>query len=349
MIKSLKERAQIRFDDRFLIRTPGDELTSDLLVALSLFDKREQSTLSNLEKLYPGVVSAQGKGAQMRFSQDHMNSLVRTHFSGTEAEMISDIFSRVPYGYRVHIIVDHTKQSIVCRKYTCAKFPVCSVISSGEECTNAFVLPYDGYIESASELSRFTNLLSQSKLHVFCGGISKEAIQDLKRCKNLWIHTVSTDVGNIATIGDIATSCSASIRNYHTGELLITIDPSSLTAVEAIRTCENSVEIESEAGIKSSGSLISDLMQRRASSTEDGVKLIDTRLSRLSSKRFEIITSSRRIANKLSQFVRELSACISSGCSSDGTKVYPYIASLASEKIFALQFVSKILSVHDKE
>lgn len=332
MIKSLKERARIRFDDRFLIRTPGDELTSDLLVALSLFDTREQSTLSNLEKSYPGIISARSGGTQMRFSQDNMRALICTHFSGLEAEMIEDIFSRVPQGYRVHIIVDPTKQSVVCRKYTCAKFPVCSVISSGEECTNAFVLPYDGYIESASELAGFTNLLSQSKLHVFCGGISKEAIQDLKRCKNLWIHTVATDVGNITTIGDIATSCSAPIRNYHTGELLITIDPSTLTAVEAIRTCENTVEIESLNGIQSSAGLISDLMQRRSSSTEDGVKLIDARLSKLSSKRFEIITSSRRIANKLSQFVRELSASIASGCSTDGERVYPYIASAASEK-----------------
>lgn len=332
MIKSLKERSKNRFDDRILTRVGEDEITSDLLVALSLFSKIESSNLSNLEKSYPGVVSAHSVGAQMNASRGLIQKLVHTHFSGMEAEMVQDILSRVPYDNRIHIIVDPTKHSLICKKYTCARYPVCSVVSYGEECFNPYVLPYDGYIESASELARLLEFTSQSQLHVFCGGVSQEALGELKKRKNLWIHTVSTDVAHIATIGDIATSCSAPLRNYHTGELLITIDPSTLTAVESIRTTSNTVEIESSAGLISSQSLIEDLMMRRASSTEDGVHFIDERLQRLSSKRFEITTSSSRLASKLSQLVREMSACIASGCCETEDSVYPYISALAKEK-----------------
>lgn len=175
-------------------------------------------------------------------------------------------------------------------------FPVSVPTSFEGTKSNVRCVVVDGVVESVSEIHRILQHFSEAKEPLFfaCRGMADDVVQTLKvnvARKTLEVipAVVKYDFDGLNVLSDIATVCCTDVVSSMKGELISTIDPTILPAVQSV-TCKGGiVTVVNDRGVRAASLQVARLMEKRNEVTlEQFQKIYDNRVKSLSSSSVRI-------------------------------------------------------------
>jgi len=149
---------------------------------------------------------------------------------------------------------------------------------------NVSVLCIDGYVESVSEIHHVLTFLSDNKIPcaLFCRGLSDDVANTIKVNNDrgnlvLFPYQITYDLEGVNTLVDIATASNTDVVSSLKGQLISSIDMSTLKMVESCNFQSNKVILKNAASKKSTKILIKQLKEKM----EKNPELTETLIKRI--------------------------------------------------------------------